>query len=1297
MHRHRLMLLAILAAILIVGLDIENAIYHPESIAEPPEEILPLVDSRDLLQRALSEDPPRTPVDLRSLVIELQNATPIVNRTDYDNDLLYDPVERVIGTDPTRNDTDSDTISDYFEAMNGTDPLLPDSNFDGIYDFDEVNVTLDLDEDGIPNAWDFDNDGDGVNDDPDLSPFACSNVMSSFDMHIQTDGKPTYINIQLTPADVSHLKLFYQTWNWPLDYEGLMQDHDDSQEDITINPYLRIWTYQIPTQDALDEMNVITSENQLLVRLFPVLEYGSIVAFNGRLLYNGSVPSNIDLRAELLWRVDGLSDITAKVLKGDDYYLEDDYYVSHDQDMIAVCNVSDSANALPLELIEIRDTADTMRFALKIFNGPYLSVASDGRTLVFNASSIGTREIFELYKYQGWIMGFNKEFIHLNPDGTLVLQTYGRLVVEFEDQVFTSSTHLVSYTEPFRITGITIEEYYDTDVGIFYNTTSMNYTIAASWFMTYRFVNNATTTLSEMPGLLANQNVNVSNSILSVRDKYTAVMELCNNLVPSVLDDLPSSQHVPILMAIEDRSKVLDLSQTLSGTYRLQESCLFNLTEFKVLTMKSLKMNWYNSTTKVALAPIELPVKVAQLDLSEMASINLLAVLLRWDNGIQQITKIGSDLEQYDGPDSEELDIVQYVLMGGLELINLGNELVFGLKAWKELNIYINNIGSVAEVSSRLQLIKQRFAAGSDWVDLVKDIGKSDQFCTWLKYTHWINANRNTKALKVFKNIGKVLFVLGIIVDLGLSIAAGFIIADQIGGQTGREYGTIYGITAAVIGLIIVALLAVIETIPVVGWLIALAVCIADVIGGFSSDFIMFLTKLFFGTPNAIGSTSPNAYLAEAPDISIIDFQQNGLTLGDWLRIDGTIIRQIEATVKEGFYLRFGRTVSKENIGKALILNSILNPFVTYHRPDGGFEWFGNLLFVDSQETFRQTSTYPYKILSTIERVFASIVIPTMAMNNYPITMKLSYPYIMRNSWKHYVYPWFGLGGDCYHDDTYANLTACYDAVTFYYDVFPNNLKAFLSWSVITANDPDGDQLLQDEETANGVSPWNYDSDGDNLNDRYELDKGLDATKPDSDMDGVSDWYEHVYGTNGTNSDSDEDGVSDFDEISGWIINFCYLDNDSLRFQIPVTSDPRSNDSDGDGIDDFEEFKSNTNPRSNDTNGDGIPDLSFDWYVSEATYETAIDITLDGEYNQLTDICVDKYGFVYTGGYIAGITYNAAVRKFDSSLNPAILPPSSVFPNMTAYPLTSTQIVEIDNTNNWLYVQTESGIDRFNL
>ncbi|MFX1484824.1 MAG: hypothetical protein ACFFCP_16725, partial [Promethearchaeota archaeon] len=298
---------------------------------------------------------------------------------------------------------------------------------------------------------------------------------------------------------------------------------------------------------------------------------------------------------------------------------------------------------------------------------------------------------------------------------------------------------------------------------------------------------------------------------------------------------------------------------------------------------------------------------------------------------------------------------------------------------------------------------------------------------------------------------------------------------------------------------------------------------------------------------------------------------------------------------------------------------------------------------------------------------------------------------------------WFGIfGGDCYHTNGIANLTACYDALTFYYDVFPHTLDYFLIWNVVTANDPDGDQLSSDQEIANGFSAWNYDSDGDGLNDKYELESGLDGTQPDTDMDGISDWYEHVYGTNATNSDTDEDGVNDFDEISGWVINFCYLNNDSLRFQIPVTSDPRNNDSDGDGIDDLTEFRANTNPRSNDTNGDGIPDLSYAWFNSEASYETYIDWTMDGSLNKINDICVDSEGYVYANGIIDSVSGNNTIRKYDSSLTQVTLPFNSVFNNMTFLPSGSRLVsMAVDESNNWLYSQVapfySNDIVRFNL
>jgi hypothetical protein len=314
-------------------------------------------------------------------------------------------------------------------------------------------------------------------------------------------------------------------------------------------------------------------------------------------------------------------------------------------------------------------------------------------------------------------------------------------------------------------------------------------------------------------------------------------------------------------------------------------------------------------------------------------------------------------------------------------------------------------------------------------------------------------------------------------------------------------------------------------------------------------------------------------------------------------------------------------------------------------------------------------------------------------MANYPITLRLHYPYTILNSWKHYVYPWFGLGGNCYHDDWESNLTIAYDVTTFKYDIFPENLDAFLEWNTITANDPDGDQLTSDEETANGLSAWNYDSDGDGLNDKYEVESGLDGANADTDFDGVTDWYEHVYGTNATSKDTDQDGLDDFQEISGWVISFNYLGNLSLPFQIPVTSDPRNNDSDGDGFDDFEEYRFNTNPRSNDSDGDGTPDFGYAQTVSQAVYHASFDWTMPACFSSWDDwaseICVDKDGFLYAAGYIGGPNGNYTIRKYDASLQQVQFPPNSVFHNFSIAPhdpSTGVYDLEIDHTNEWLYV-----------
>ena len=128
-------------------------------------------------------------------------ATPEQHRNDTDGDSLYDRVETVIGTDFNNTDSDFDLLDDFEEVQLDSDPLDPDTNSDGLSDYVEVNnsISMDIDNDNVTNVWDYDNDGDGVNDGTDLSPFAKSALNEKFHFELTLDGKPTFITLQFRP------------------------------------------------------------------------------------------------------------------------------------------------------------------------------------------------------------------------------------------------------------------------------------------------------------------------------------------------------------------------------------------------------------------------------------------------------------------------------------------------------------------------------------------------------------------------------------------------------------------------------------------------------------------------------------------------------------------------------------------------------------------------------------------------------------------------------------------------------------------------------------------------------------------------------------------------------------------------------------------------------------------------------------------------------------------------------------------------------------------------------------------
>ncbi|NOR48844.1 MAG: hypothetical protein GQ533_12515, partial [Methanosarcinaceae archaeon] len=251
----------------------------------------------------------QTQVNANLDIVELIGAS--TNQTDTDGDGLPDSVEAVIGTDFNNTDSDFDMLDDYNESViYESDPLEPDSNHDGLSDYFEVTDvdSLDSDGDGFPNIWDLDNDDDGVMDSIDLSPYAHSSYNDSFLFDIKTNGNPTYVTFQIKPQNPENLRLPLQDWDWPYDDKGQMKDLDNSTDDLKLIPMIELRSNVIPNQSDLLDYGIVASSDRLYIPLTVVKDYGTNVAFGGRMFFPASDPLDISINASLIWLLQGKTD-----------------------------------------------------------------------------------------------------------------------------------------------------------------------------------------------------------------------------------------------------------------------------------------------------------------------------------------------------------------------------------------------------------------------------------------------------------------------------------------------------------------------------------------------------------------------------------------------------------------------------------------------------------------------------------------------------------------------------------------------------------------------------------------------------------------------------------------------------------------------------------------------------------------------------------------------------------------------------------------------------------------------------
>lgn len=1156
-----------------------------------------------------SISPPRTGSNLKELTEALISESS--NLTDTDSDGLPDSVETVIGTDFNNTDSDFDLLDDYEEVQSDSDPLDPDSNSDGLPDYNELRdvISLDVDGDNVSNVWDFDNDNDGLTDDVDLSPFSKSSIHDSFHFSIYMNGEPTYITLQFKPRNPDNLKLYYQLWDWPRDSDGSMKDMDNSEEDLKVVPQLNVSVNVPPSQSAVEAYGILVTDTGMNVPVYPVWENDAIVAFTAQIFYNASSPMTLSMDAELMWRAIGSNDEKAVALK-----TSGGFYVSVAPKGVAVANSTQISSLETLQWIELGDN----KVALKVHEGPYLSVAVDG-SIIADGYEIGSAETFELIEGNDTmsLKAYNGKYVSVAVDGTLVASgDYIGSMESFElvDMDYLSEwTILATYTEPIMLTGFTVSESYGSDLGLFYSADKAE-TIRANMLLGYDFLRNSTTHLVDMPSILGNYNVDVDGLIDSFSSKDAALVEMSNTMMPQALSSLPANQVFPVVICIEENLTMVEMSQLVSSSYILGSYFPIDLVaelQNDLINSRSLKTNFYNTTGYEALGIEDIIRHVDGWQLSEEAGFSAESLVLMWNTGEQTIASKGSQKIIAQSP--EEFMVVP-VALESLMLVARGG---LGLKAYQAL-----------------KFLRMKGWNSASIARMLKTGGKTGGFRLWAKMCNKLSKAKQgwagIKGLKVLKNVMKGLEVLGLILDVGLSILSGFMIADQIGGHLGRAMGASYGLVAATYAIAYAAILIAIGQIPYVGWIISLAIVLADIFGGFS-DTLMGWFMDWFG-PDDLSVVTPWLEDVEVTNVTVWDKDNNGLDAGDRISITA-------------------RTTSKVNVTsgreKGWAAYSWYRPYLTISAPRGSYSTTNMTGIPPESEWIVEQGTN----WKTEEYETGAWIEPGIGMPNFPVNVRINFDYGLWHVWEHFIF-YLVWGEWCRHEDLNTGVSSSH-FTTLRYDVLPGTIDDFASWRGVTPLDHDGDGLRDSNETIS--DPWKYDTDADGLNDKFEVETGTNPKKYDTDDDGLLDAFEFVYDTNATSSDTDGDGLSDYLEEAGWVIAFNYTGDASKPFTMHVHSDPRVIDTDGDGVDDNLEYWSDLNPRSQDTDGDGIKDVSNPNFLSTTfdfvtSWETPLDIE-----HEVRGIAADASGYVYVikdpswTSTPSGDSPNDTVSKFDSS------------------------------------------------
>ncbi|HIH01375.1 TPA: hypothetical protein HA259_04755, partial [Thermoplasmata archaeon] len=1035
---------------------------------------------------------------------------------------------------------------------------------------------LDLDGDGLPNAWDPDNDDDGVPDYLDMSPFAKTTLESGFQLDVQTSGKPTYVSFQLRTNDPNHMRLIQQSWDWPTDSKGSFRDLDGSVNDVVIVPTLKVDCPDLPDQADVEEYGIVVDNSSAYIPLFPVWEYGNMVALKGRMYFPetaSELTASLDL--SLIWRVSGLNDNEIRA-----YSAQSGDYLSLQPDGAILADGDDTGTNETFVWMSLGSD----RGALMASNGFYMAVNPDGS---ISASSDGITPEAEFVFDRGddesvVIVAANGFNLTAMPSGTLVAAedvTEGSSVfTEVDLGIMSSPMVLATYYEDFTLTGLEVSENFGSSVGVFYGS-NLTELIAGNLVLAYEYLRNSSNSLSDVPAMLEDYNVSaVASDIQDFSHQDEALQEAMSTMIPSAVDLIPSGETMPIIVGTEDDIASLELGQ-LSDDYIIAGPMGADLTDEPSVVSKVLRSSWYLGGNDTPMDLFEVIDYVRTWDLNDSSLITSITLVSAWYCGEYTIASVGGVSVDYDCPEVVFLDeTVESVIEAGLMTIDI---LLTSLEI-------LDTAYAFCETFARLGAI-------------AKTAGQS----TWDLFKTTFNSIKQTlsSSTTVVQRVSTAMNVIGVVLAVGISLYALFAIGEELGwGAVGTGIAVTYSVVMLAYSL---TLLAIAAFGGPVGAVIALVIALVDtILQIFGIDFI----GLFIGwlidcfTDTRTRSEVDLAYVDS--DMSFVDVDGNGVDVGDNISYRSRLYGNVTIT-SDGSYRD--------------LVDSYIVPHQVISAPWGSRSTGGSVTVENSTSYTSNSKSVLYETEAWLR--------PGIGMVNFPAAIGLYSDYRI-----YYDDCWWFFGWWCDRESQTndPSNTQVSHWTTIYFDVMPGSIDEFGDWRGMISGDSDGDGLNNSVEAQEGTDPWKWDTDGDGLGDAYEVTIGSNPRKwsgRDSDSDGLDDRFEHMRGYNFSSEDSDGDGLTDFFEYHGWAVNLTYR-NDTYYWL--VNSDPHLNDTDGDGINDFEEYYCLLNPRSADTDGDGVEDEITDYYLTRFEY----DHSLVPESNRTTDsIVVDDEGFVYAYSY----------------------------------------------------------------